>query len=435
MSMFPISGWHYIRQLFYLSQLKKHQWLKEQDLIEIQEKKLRALVKHANQYVPYYRDSFDSIGIEPRDIQTVRDLQKLPILTKENIRKNYPDKLVSKGINFTKCHTVSTTGSTGLPLKVAFSSKMHDYTQALYLYSFTECGLRLTDKMVGIYHRDYRSSMLKSLLNKMGMLQWENIPIFNPVGSILEYLKYSDPDVLSTYPSMLTLLAKEIRRQNISSINPRLILAGGETLTVNAENEIRVAFKSKILRTYGAEEFSILAFECEQHSGYHMISDAIILEVIKNDKHVAEGEEGEIVVTGLINYSMPLIRYKLGDIGTITYKKCECGRGLPLIKSIEGRTDDFLILPSGKKISPRVINVIEDIPGVSRYKTVQEARDRIVVNLVKEKGFGPETISEIKKHIKAGCLGEEVKVDVKLVDELSTNRRGKLRAVVSNVKA
>jgi phenylacetate-CoA ligase len=287
--------------------------------------------------------------------------------------------------------------------------------------------------LVGIYHRDYQSSLLKVLLNKIGFLKWENIPIFNPVGSILESLKRSEPDVISAYPSMLTLLSKEIRKQNISGINPRFILAGGETLTVKAENEISEAFKSKIFRTYGAEEFSLLAFECKKHSGYHIISDAIILEILKNEKYVSEGEEGEIIVTGLINYTMPLIRYKLGDIGTFTNKKCTCGSGYPLIKNIEGRTDDFLILPSGRKISPRVINIIEDFPGVSRYKTVQEAKDRIVVNLVKEKGFNPESINEIKKHIIAGCLGEDVEVEVNLVKEIPLERTGKLRAVVSNV--
>jgi phenylacetate-CoA ligase len=211
MNIFAKSGLRYFRQLYYFSHLKKHQWLKEQDLIKVQDKKLRALIKHAYQKVPYYHDLFDSIGIEPQNIRSVRDLQKIPVLTKENIRKNYPDKIITRGIDITKCHTISTTGSTGIPLKVAFSSKMHDYTQALYLFTFTECGLRLTDKLVGIYHRDYRSSLLKVLLNKMGFLKWENIPIFNHVESILESLKRSEPDVLSTYPSMLTLLSKEIR--------------------------------------------------------------------------------------------------------------------------------------------------------------------------------------------------------------------------------
>ena len=434
MNIFSKLKLRYFRQLYYFAQLKKHQWLKERDLIKIQEKKLRALIKHAYENVPYYHHLFDSVGIKPQNIQRLKDLQKIPILSKINIRKNYPDKIITKGTDITKCHTVSTTGSTGIPLKVAFSSKMYDYTQALYLFTFTECGLRLTDKLVGIYHRDYRRSFLKVLLNKMGFLKWENIPILNPVEYVLESLKHSEPDVISTYPSMLTLLSKEIRKQNISGINPRLILAGGETLTLNSENEISETFSSKIFRTYGAEEFSILAFECKKKMGYHIISDAIIIEVVKDDRYVSEGEEGEIIVTGLINYTMPLIRYKLGDIGTITYKKCDCGRGYPLIKSIEGRTDDFLILPSGRKISPRVINVIEDIPGVLRYKTIQESKNKIIVNLIKGEGFSQTTISEIKSHIKDGCLGEDVEVEVNLVKEIPHERTGKLRAVVSNVR-
>jgi phenylacetate-CoA ligase len=434
MNIIPKPNLRYFRQLYYFSQLKKHQWLKEEDLKKIQEKKLRALIKHAYENVPYYHHLFDSVGIKPQNIQRLKDLQKIPILSKENIRKNYPDKIITSGTDITKCHTVSTTGSTGIPLKVAFSSKMYDYTQALYLFTFTECGLRFTDKLVGIYHRDYRSSLLKVLLNKMGFLKWENIPIFNPVGSILESLKRSEPDVISSYPSVLTLLSKEIRKRNISGINPRLIIAGGETLTVKAENEISEAFKSTIFRTYGAEEFSILAFECKKHSGYHIISDAIILEVIKNDKYVSEGEEGEIIVTGLINYTMPLIRYRLGDIGTITYKKCACGRGFPLIKSIEGRRDDYFILPSGKKISPRTINEIGYIHEIQAYKTIQKAKDYIVIKVVKGNGFNENTINEIKKRIKLACLGEEVKVDVEFVKKIAKERTGKIRAIVSNVK-
>ena len=177
-----------------------------------------------------------------------------------------------------------------------------------------------------------------------------------------------------------------------------------------------------------------LAFECKENSGYHIISNSVIIEFVKDGRNIDEGAQGDIVVTSLFNYTMPLIRYNIGDIGTFTKEKCSCGRGLPLVKSIEGRKDDFLILPSGRKISPRMINVIEDIPGVLRYKTIQETKNRIVVNLVKGEGFSEKTIYEINKHVKAGCLGEDVEVYVKLVKELPLEKRGKLRAVVSNVK-
>jgi phenylacetate-CoA ligase len=427
----------YYRQLYYITQLKRHQWFRENVLLGIQEKRLRALTNHAYQNVPFYHNLFDSAGIKPQDVKSLKDLQKIPILTKEIVRNNYPDKIVDRRSDKKNCIFKSTTGSTGVPLEVCFSSKGYDYSSSSYIFAFLECGLRLTDKLVSIRHQAYISDstyLFKILLQKMGIFNWENISIFNPVESILESLRKSKPDVISTYPSMLLILSKKIKEQNISGINPRLILTGGETLTDNNQNEIRKVFNSDIYRLYGTEEFSRLAFECKENSGYHIISDAVIIEVVKENRNVEAGEEGEIVVTGLFNYVMPLIRYKLGDIGTFSNEKCSCGRGFPLIKSIKGRIDDFLTLPSGKKISPRVINVIENIPGVSRYKTIQETKNRIVVNLVKGEGFCEKTIIDIKKHIKKGCFGENVGVEVKLVKEIPLEKRGKLRAVVSNVR-
>jgi len=432
MDIFPKPKLSYFYRLYYIAQLKRHQWLDEKDLTEIQNRKLRKLINHAYHHVPFYHDLFDSSGLRPSDVSCVKDLQKIPILTKEDVRKNYPNKLVANGIDIAKCHVSSTTGSSGVPIKVGFSDRGHDFLYALALYIWFELGLRLKDKFVTIQHRNYQTDN-NILFKKLGIFNWENISIFTPVEDILKGLINSKPDVIYSYPSMLLLLSQEIEKKN-AGIKPRLIVTSGETLTEHSRHKISNAFNSEIRMWHGAEEFGGMAFECRNHSGYHWINDTAIIELVKNDRNVEDGEDGEMVVTGLTNYITPLIRYKLGDIGTHTSERCSCGRGLPLIKSIEGRTDDFLILPSGKKISPRMINVIEDIPGVSMYKTVQEAKDRIIVNLVKGKGFNQETISQIKKHIKKGCLGEDVQVDVKLVDSMPLDGRGKLRAIISNVK-
>jgi phenylacetate-CoA ligase len=432
MHIFPKPNLQNFRKLFYFIQLKRHQWLKESDLIRIQEKRLKGLINHAYHNVPFYNELFDSVGVKPQDVQTVKDLQKIPILTKENVKDNYPGKIVAKGIDITKCHTRSTTGSTGMPLRILFGPKEIDYYASLNLFVWFTQGLRIKDKHNTIFHEfQYETN---KLFEKLRIFNWENISIFDPVEEIIKSLKNSKPDVIFSYPSMLLLLSQEIEKRNLRGINPRLIRTGGESLTKDIRNKVSNAFNCDVYAQYASEEFGVMTFECNAHSGYHVISDAVIIEIVNEDGHVVEGEEGEIVVTGLFNYTMPLIRYKLGDIGTLTHEKCACGRQLPLIKSIEGRTDDFLVLPSGKKVSPRVINVIEGIPGVSRYKTVQEAKDRIVVNLVKGKGFGQETLKEIEKRIKAGCLAEDVEVDVKLVEDLPLERRGKLRAVISNVK-
>lgn len=433
MHTFPRPKLSNYRQIYYLSQLQRHQWFKGVDLRRSQNQRLRAIINHSYHNVPFYNNLFKSLGVKPKDIKTVKDLQKIPILTKENVIKNYPGEIIRKGVDIKQCHTRSTTGSTGIPLRISFGSKDYCYHIALHVFVLFAQGLKLNDKYVTIFHKG-KHLFNNILFKKLGLLNWENISIFKPVEEIIEALQKSNPDVINSYPSILLLLSKEIEKRNISGINPRFIRHGGESLTESSRNRIGKNFKSELYAQYGTEEFGAIAFECKARSGYHIVSDAVVIEIIKDGETVAEGEEGEIVVTCLYNYTMPLIRYKLGDIGTFTSEKCACGRGFPLIKSIEGRSDDYLILPSGKKVSPRVINVLEDIPGVARYKTIQETKNKIVVNLIKGKGFSQKTIDQIKNHIKNGCNGEEIDIDVKLVKEIPQNRRGKARAVISYVK-
>jgi phenylacetate-CoA ligase len=185
---------------------------------------------------------------------------------------------------------------------------------------------------------------------------------------------------------------------------------------------------------YGAQEFGRFAFECEEHSGYHIVTDNVAVEFVNGKESMNFGDNGEVIITDLNNNIMPLIRYKLGDIAIPLKKTCCCGRGLPLIKEIEGREDDYLILPSGRRISPRNINVLEDIPGISAYRTIQEAKDRFVVKLVKGYEFSEKTIQVVKQRIEMGVLGEKVEVSVELVTELPKERTGKMRAVLSNCR-
>jgi phenylacetate-CoA ligase len=431
MNSFLIPKQRYDCQLYHIFEHKKHQWLKERDLVKIQEKKLKPLINHAYVNVPYYHDLFDSIKIKPYDIKTIRDLKKIPILTKKNVRENYPKKIVAKGTNLKKCHISKTTGSTGTPLKICFSNKDYNYRTALYKYIYLESGVSLFDKIITI--RAPSDKVKKSWFAKLRVLIFKDISIYNPIDNIAKELVEHNPDFIITYPSMLSLLATEIKEKKISGIRPKLIMAMSETLTNPMRDKLSKSFDSEIIRHYGSEEFGSLAFECKSHSGYHIITDNVILEFLKDGKDVNPGESGEVIITGLENYTMPLIRYKLGDIAIPLKEKCSCGRGLPLIREIEGRQDDYLSLPSGKKISPRMINVIENIPGIKAYKTIQENKKKIVVKLVKSNEFNEKTITEVKEQIKIGCLGEDIQVEVDLVEEIPKERTGKLRTVISKV--
>ena len=265
MQIFPKNKLKYFRQLYYLAEMKRHQWRKENDIIRFQEKRLRALINHAYHNVIFYRNLLDSVGVKPQDIKTVHDLQKIPTNTKETIRRNYPDNIVAKGVDITKCHTRSTTGSTGMPLKIHLNSMELDFFISANVFVWLAQGLKLRDKFIGIRHEGFHVTNV--LLKKMGILNFENISIFNPLEKIIEALEYSNPDVITSYPSMLLLLSEEIEKRNINGISPRIIRSVGETLNKHTRKKISEAFNAQIYAQYGSEEFGALAFECAEHSG------------------------------------------------------------------------------------------------------------------------------------------------------------------------
>jgi phenylacetate-CoA ligase len=411
--------------------MRRNQWLKKEELIKIQNNRLRKIIDHAYNNIPYYQEMFDSRNIRPEGIRTANDLQKLPITTKKDIQYNYPDKIIAKGTRLNQCRIKTSSGSTGRPVQICLGKKSMAYYAALGYYVFFEFGLRLTDRMVSLEVPE--QSVPKTWFQRLGILRREVITLSQPVESIIEALRVMKPDVIYSPPSTLLILAKEIEAKNITGINPRIIISHAETLTDHSRKEISNSFNAVVYDNYGSTESSVMAFQCKEHLRYHLISDSMIIEFIKDGNNISGNEPGEILVTSLYNFEMPLIRYKLGDAGIPSNEECNCGRGFPLIGSIEGRSNDFLTLPSGRFIFPRGIKLIKYIPGITEYRIIQEEKDRFVVQIVKGKGFGNDTISQIKQQVKIWCLSENVKCEVEIVKELPRERTGKLRAIVSKV--
>lgn len=414
----------YLYYLRYLAELKSHQKKDKKQLEEIQLKKLKKMVNHAYNNVPFYRDLFSKNNIDPDNIKNLDDLEKIPILTKKEIRENY-DKILAYNTDKEKCRVVSTTGSTGIPLKIWNDNDAQLYTSSVVYFALFESGLRLKDsimELTGILEDCSKTLIKKSMIST-----------FDPPDKVISMIRKYNPDILYSFPSIFKTLSNSLREE-LPFSKLRQIYTHGETLTESCRETISSAFGAEVYNTYGSTEFNRLAFECSEHSGLHMITDCAVIEIIKDGQRVGPGEEGEIVVTGLYNYAMPLIRYNLGDIGVLADYECSCGRGWPLIKSIEGRSDDFLTLPSGRIISPRTINVIENIPGIVEYRTIQEKRDTFLVQVVPGKDYSPDTDRQIDEQIKLGCLGEKINIKVELMNELPRERTGKLRAVISKVR-
>jgi len=418
-----------------LQALRRNTWLPTSELEKMQMKSLRRILKHAYENVALYHQRFNAAKVKPEDIQSIEDMQKIPILTKRDLQRNF-SFLVSRNVIMENCKKEMTSGTTGTPLTFIAEKKASDITSANKLRHQVENGSRLLrDKYAlllpvkGLPRAYAKRTALGAFLSRLGFLRRRLIDTQEPIEHVLEKLLHFRPDVIDTLPSFFLLLMKEMREQG-KEIHPRRIFASGELLDPRSRKLINSAFDVDIVDVYGCTEASNIAWECSEHAGYHTNIDLIVPEFVKNGAHVAVGETGKIVLTPLWNYAMPLIRYDIGDVGKQSSERCPCGRGLPLMEVIEGRYEDFIVLPSGRMISPYVTSrYFENVEGIDEYKIIQQERNRINIQLVLREEYKKDIFLRLENTFKKE-LGEDLTISIEAVDSLPKD--GKLRHVVSN---
>lgn len=422
---------------YQLLRLRKIQWKNPRELEKEQFKKLKAIIKHAYHHVPFYHKAFSSLRIKPDDVKTFEDLKKLPYVSKKDVQEKYQD-FITVGIDVSKLPSRITSGSTGLPLKLISDPRP---SPGLSKYPFFECGVKPFDKFVTVWGRGSQQIKWGSKYEWLWGEVGETItPLFFPEEKLIKILQMIKPDVLLTFPSILLTLAN----QDLSGINPRLIFTQGEVVTLHCRDIVRKKFNVDLFETYGSVEFGTLAFECSEHFGLHALTANAYIEFIdENGEYVSRDEQGEIVVTGLYNYVMPLIRYRIGDIGVPSDERCPCGRSWPIIKSIQGRINDFLVLPDGRKISWLYLlryllydeKFRENVFCVSQYQLIQERYDRIKFKIVKGTRFEHDIIEGIKNKIEVEFAKQGYKLEIVLeyVDEIPLERTGKRRLFISKL--
>jgi len=422
------------RSLFYFYQLKKNLRLNLLSLQEMQQKRLRAIIKHAYENVPLYRRKFNSVGIKPEDIQSFADLSKVPVITKSEIQASSLEDVVARNVDVNRCLRRTTSGSTGLPLTVILDDRVLDFERAVWSLSFLERGLRLRDKMVVIADpRDFPKAK-NSLLQRLRIMRREYISIFDDAQKTLTFLEEYKPEAIKGYPSVLMLLA-EVCKHEGNAVKPRLIFTGAELLDNESRRSINSAFGIELLDNYASYEFGLLAWECHEHVGYHINVDGVTMEFIKGGESVVPGERGEIVCTSLVNYTMPLIRYKIGDLGIPSEEQCSCGRTLPLMKIVEGREGDFLVALNGRIIPPTIFSPypFENFEGIRQFRIIQERRDELTIQLVVRGSFlGAQTLERAKREIQK-VFGEGMHVKFQILENIPRDPSGKLRKVVSKI--
>ena len=412
-----------------LYRLRKNQWLKLPELEEIQRRKLRRIIKHAYENVIYYRSLFDSAGVKPEDIRTVEDLSKIPITTRKRLQQFPIDEVIAKGIDPAKCEKRTTSGSNAMPLDVFFTPKDCNFLNMTWARAFLENGLKLRDKRTALVHH-YQP---KRWFQYLGIWQKEFISIVDNPDAQIRSLKRINPDILTGLPFNISFLASTIRAKNIGGINPRLIFSMGAVLDRETRILLEEVFKSEIFDYYGLQELGCIAWECSEHTGYHMNIDTVVIEFTGDGKPVRQGERGKLICTGLCSYAMPFIRYEVGDIAIFSNKQCSCGRGLPLMESIEGRTEEFIVNSHGKWVSPSVIRQnVRVIPGMTQFKIIQENKEELEIQIVKGRDFSSQTIHQVEQKLRE-VLGNKMFIKTIIVDEIPKEVSGKVRSVVSKV--
>lgn len=419
-----------LSSLLDLHRLRKQQWLKTDELEEIQRRKLKRIIKHAYKNVPYYRKLFDSAGIRPEDIKTVRDLSKIPITTRLTLQTLPPEEIVARNISLNKCKRITTAGSSGIPLVVFLNVKDSNYYDMVWARTSLENGKRLWDSTA--YFKFHFPA--KFWFERLGIWKKEIISLLDDTEKQIESLRRIRPQVIRGNAFQLVNLAKCIMQKGVEGINPKLLFSMGSLLDRKSRELIESTFSAEVFDCYGATELGCIAWECSEHRGYHINIDTVVVELIKNGRTARPGEMGKIICTGLHSLATPFIRYDTGDVGIASDERCSCGRGLPLLKSIEGRADDFFVSTNGTLYSPSIIvNQIKLISGISQFKVIQHSERDVIAQVVPDKDFSQETGKKIKETMRK-IMGNDLNIGVEVLDVIPPDPSGKIRSLISKVK-
>lgn len=402
------------------------------ELTHIQNTKLRRLINHAYENVRFYRDMFQKIGLHPEDIKSVDDIHKIPIIDKNDFHQRpYSDLLDKRIRDKGQLIPINTSGSSGLSLRFYIDRNHDQFRKAQYLRPYLTNGRKPWDKLVRLINTDIPK---QKWFQRMGLLADYYVYSDSNLDRQLNSIITTKPAIIQGFGSCLALLASKILEDNITITTPRLIFTDSELLTAKMRYTIEKGFNTEVIDIYGTFETDNIAYECKKHEGYHIATDCVIMEFIKDGKSVKSGEEGEIVCTILDNRSMPFIRYNLHDIGSYSNKPCTCGRTLPLMSMIDGRSDDYAIYKNGLMKSPRNFLGLFDplVKYLHEYQITQERVNKFTVRVVPNNSFN----ERIEQKIKENLLKEfpDSQINIKLVDEIQRDKSGKFRAFISKVK-
>lgn len=431
-----------LRPLLDVPRILRHGKGSRDEIVAFQEGRLREMVRHAYERVPYYRRLFDGVRIKPDDIRTIADLHLIPITTKETLRALPREELVAHGVNPRRLVRHQSNGSTGVPVTVRRQRTEAISLAAMHRRARSELrigrGLHVAivnwrNRGAGAPPRIQRGSLLHKL---WGIESTTRIDCALPVEEIAKQLSEARPDVIAGYPGVLSHVAAHLGKGQ-TAVRPKHVMTISEVVTPAMRARMEHVFGAPVRDIYSCWELALVAYECGAGGTYHVCDDNLILEVLRNGLLAGTGESGELVGTSLNYAAMPIIRYELGDVVTRGPDRCACGSPFSTLGAIQGRVVDYFPLPDGRVLHPYEISAIvweTAFRCMRQYQLVQERTDRIVARIALAAESHREDVAAEMRRVEA-LLGPGVELVVEFVDDIPPGPRGKFgvyRSLVSS---
>jgi phenylacetate-CoA ligase len=420
-----------------LRELNRTQWLPVATLRQLQHERLGHILRYAAANSPYYQRVFRERGFDPRNFQ-LADFPGLPLLTKAIIRSS-TDEILSREFPRSALGQHKTGGSTGVALTTYFDQAWRDPRSADALRTNQWAGCLHGMKTASLWGNPPRPRTIKQRLRALLLDRFIYLDTIDlndrSIGEFISRWRHGRPEALYGHAHSLYILARYLLAHDIRDLQPRGIISTSMMLLQHERAVIEEAFSCKVFDRYGSEEVGLIAAECERHEGLHLNIEHLYIEFLREDgTAAAPGEEGAIVITDLLNRGMPVIRYRIEDMGVPAGRPCACGRGLPLMERVTGRVADYLKRRDGSMVAgvSLVERTLTAIEGIEQLQVVQPAIDQIVLNVVRAPDFSPDTEQALLAEFRS-VFGPGIDIRPSYVERIPQERSGKYRFSICRV--
>jgi phenylacetate-CoA ligase len=412
----------------------RDQWSDEM-LRQYQLQRLRALLIHARDQVPWYREQFRLCGLVPEDVTDVSQITVLPVLTKSLVRDHYQDLIAGnwRGRTFSK----RTGGSTGEPFRFEMTREDYQRRMAVMWRGYGRAGARMGRRTLYLWGADILPGQsLAALKNRLyhGLFQRRMLNSFEMNRSnLVEYeqrVRRYQPEVVVGYVTPLYELARHLLSSGRTLAGVEAVLTGAEPLRQHQRETISAAFAAPVYNTYGCREVMLIASEAPGMEGMLVNADQLLVESVDAGGQWLAGSPGRLLLTDLHAEGMPLIRYANGDVVTLGRTPAP-GFPWPVLRAVEGRQLDLIRTPDGRMLPGEFFpHLMKDIPGVERFQVVQQRLDRLLIRIVPGASFDADA-EHLLQSVLRRHLGGSMQIHIERVGDIPLTAAGKLRVTLS----